>query len=309
MCIDLRNQPIAIEWPARDPKHDSLNMAEQLLNEIENRQVALAEAEHERNRLKELKDQYAKPQAALRALSGEEGLDAFRKRLKSWDPKSLARSIDDTEGQVAEAQAACKVISEKVGASGQRINQLEHDRQLGNRLQTREDHRATLELHLEDWASMALSAALSDEAKRRHEEERQPELFQLAGEYLAKMTEGRFQRVIARLGESSVLVECGLNHERLPPETLSDGEKGQLYLAMRLALAKIYAKHVVALPIVADDILVTFDDDRARATARLLGDFADDGHQILVFTCHRHRAETFQRQVPSAKISDLPAHS
>jgi len=56
-------------------------------------------------------------------------------------------------------------------------------------------------------------------------------------------------------------------------------------------------------------ILVNFDDDRARATASLLDEFARDGHQILAFTCHRHLADTFLRSAPTARLETLPAHA
>ena len=54
---------------------------------------------------------------------------------------------------------------------------------------------------------------------------------------------------------------------------------------------------------------MNFDDDRARATAALLNDFANDGHQIFAFTCHRHLAETFTRTAPDAQLQTLPAHA
>jgi hypothetical protein len=45
-----------------------------------------------------------------------------------------------------------------------------------------------------------------------------------------------------------------------------------------------------------DDALVNFDDERARAAARVLVEFVSDQpgeRQMLVFTCHAHVAEIF----------------
>ena len=39
-----------------------------------------------------------------------------------------------------------------------------------------------------------------------------------------------------------------------------------------------------SLPVVMDDVLVNFDDERAAAMARVLGTFAES-HQVLFFTC------------------------
>jgi hypothetical protein len=47
------------------------------------------------------------------------------------------------------------------------------------------------------------------------------------------------------------------------------------------------------MPLVLDDVLVNFDEDRARAAAAVLQDFAAAGHQLFVFTCHEHLAAMF----------------
>jgi hypothetical protein len=71
-----------------------------------------------------------------------------------------------------------------------------------------------------------------------------------------------------------------------------------------LSLAAAYARRGVMVPLILDDVLVNFDRDRALAAARTLKTFSELGHQVLMFTCHRHIAETFQeidvqvRQLP-----------
>ncbi|HUV57760.1 MAG TPA: hypothetical protein VMV96_03020, partial [Acidimicrobiales bacterium] len=41
------------------------------------------------------------------------------------------------------------------------------------------------------------------------------------------------------------------------------------------------------MPVVLDDVLVNFDDNRARAALRCLATLAESG-QVLLFTHHRH---------------------
>ena len=52
--------------------------------------------------------------------------------------------------------------------------------------------------------------------------------------------------------------------ERLPINHWSSGLADQVYLALRLALAKVFSYQVDALPIILDDILVRFDEDAKR---------------------------------------------
>ncbi len=93
----------------------------------------------------------------------------------------------------------------------------------------------------------------------------------------------------------------------LPVESLSRGTREQLFLSLRLALASSYARRGSPLPLVLDDVLVNFDADRAKAAAAVLRDFAAEGHQLLVFTCHEHIHKLFKSlRVP---VSQLPSNA
>jgi uncharacterized protein YhaN len=68
---------------------------------------------------------------------------------------------------------------------------------------------------------------------------------------------------------------------------LSVGARDQLYLALRLASLERHAESSDPMPLVLDDVLITFDDERARAALEVLGDFADVT-QVLFFTHEAH---------------------
>ena len=154
---------------------------------------------------------------------------------------------------VAEAQADRDALNESIGAVREQLRTLETDTQLPDQLAAREVHRAALVENVETWAAHALAAALYDEAKRKYEAERQPQLLKLASRYLEMMTDGRYSRVIAPLGESRLEAERSGSGERLATTALSRGTAEQLYLSMRLALAKVYGQQAISLPLVADE--------------------------------------------------------
>ena len=66
---------------------------------------------------------------------------------------------------------------------------------------------------------------------------------------------------------------------------MSDGTRDQLFLAFRLASIEHYAENAEPIPLIADDILVHFDDDRGRATLELLAEIGS-ATQVLLFTHH-----------------------
>jgi uncharacterized protein YhaN len=279
---------------------------EPLLGELEALQAELESAEDQGMRLRTVVDQYAQARAALRAVAGEEGPGALRARLESLDPDQIERQVQDAEMDVAAASAQRDGLNEQLGGVRERLTHLEGDAELSDLLQAREQKRSELAGLLEKWAGHTVAGVLFDLAKQVYEEQRQPEVLKLASRYFETMTGGRYSRVLAPLGETRLEVEEKKGGRRKGPEALSRGTSEQLYLAMRLALAAVYANQAVPLPLVTDDILVNFDDARAASTATLLGDFAAEGHQVLAFTCHSHLADVFTSQVPGAKLIPLP---
>ena len=61
------------------------------------------------------------------------------------------------------------------------------------------------------------------------------------------------------------------------------GTRFQLYLALRVAGYHEFVQTRRPLPFIADDIMETFDDDRAMETFRLFGEMVKVG-QVIYFT-------------------------
>ena len=169
---------------------------------------------------------------------------------------------------------------------------------------------AVVEKRLEEavhrWQVLAATSAVLDSIRSAYETHRQPEALQEASEYLKRLTQGRYLRVWAPLGEHALRVDDAEGHV-LPVEVLSRGTREQLFLSLRLALAASFARRGAPLPLVLDDVLVNFDADRAKAAAAVLRDFAAAGHQLLVFTCHEHILKLFQSL--KSPVVRLPANT
>ncbi len=136
---------------------------------------------------------------------------------------------------------------------------------------------------------LTITQRLLAHVKDDYERNRQPETLCEASKYLARLTGDRYRRVWTRFGENSLLVDDHQN-ATLPIEVLSHGTREQLFLSLRLALVSLFARRGVSLPMVLDDVLVNFDHDRAAAAVEVLIEFAERGHQLLMFTCHEHLA-------------------
>ena len=75
---------------------------------------------------------------------------------------------------------------------------------------------------------------------------------------------------------------------------MSTGSADQLYLALRVAAIEDYLDHAPPLPFIADDLFINFDDDRAAAGFRVLGELARKT-QVLFFTHHEHLIDVANR--------------
>jgi len=155
------------------------------------------------------------------------------------------------------------------------------------------------------WQVLATTAWFLTGIRKRYERERQPETLREASGYLEQLTEGRYLRVWTPIDEDVLRVEDA-DGRSLPVEVLSRGTREQLFLSLRLALVRWYARRGIELPLVLDDVLVNFDARRTAAAAKVLRDFAERGHQVLVFTCHEHIGRLFASL--EVEVRELPAN-
>jgi hypothetical protein len=137
------------------------------------------------------------------------------------------------------------------------------------------------------WQQLAAISRILDSVRKAYETDRQPETLREASIYLGKITQGQYTRVWMPLDRRALLIEDH-RHQSLPLEVLSRGTREAVYISLRLALAASFGRKGAKLPLVLDDVLVNFDAGRVRATAQVMYEFAKEGHQVILFTCHEH---------------------
>ena len=73
-------------------------------------------------------------------------------------------------------------------------------------------------------------------------------------------------------------------------EGMSSGSRDQLYLAMRIAYLEHWLSDHEPIPFIVDDVLLNFDDNRAIAALKVLGELSRQT-QVIFFTHHAHILE------------------
>jgi uncharacterized protein YhaN len=139
-------------------------------------------------------------------------------------------------------------------------------------------------------AARNLLARTAAERRRTH----QPGLVARASELLASVASDWEQLMVDAdsTGKKAEVTVADVDGVELASTRLSTGARALMNLALRLATAELDAeRRRVRFPIICDDPLVHLDDERAKAVMPLLAKAAHDGHQVIVFTCHRRTVE------------------
>jgi len=167
-----------------------------------------------------------------------------------------------------------------------RMHALGDPEELRVQLQALEERRGQLQREY-DAAALALEALFT--ANAALQTRFSPALGEYAADIFTKLTGGKYNRVtLDRTMAPSVQgTEDILPHEGTQ---LSQGTIDQLYLAVRLALCDLVLPEENAVPVLMDDALVNFDDQRMAAALDYLLEAAER-RQILLFTCQRREGD------------------
>ncbi|MEE2705584.1 MAG: hypothetical protein VX988_00935, partial [Planctomycetota bacterium] len=228
------------------------------------------------------------------ALAGTCSEEELAEQLDGTTAEQLVRRWDKLAAKLEQLDSARTECLEMRGRIGEQLRGLAGDR----RAAYKQMELSCVERRLQDavgrWRQLAVTGLLLDSIRRRYETERQPATLHMASRYMERLTEGRYCRIWTPLDEDRLRVDDAAG-ETFSTDILSSGTREQMFLSLRLALVTLYAQRGINLPLVLDDVLVNFDESHAGAAAKILAEFAEDGHQILVFTCHEHLFNIFQQ--------------
>jgi uncharacterized protein YhaN len=199
-----------------------------------------------------------------------------------------------------------QTLHERLGRIKREIQQIEEDESLESLSRRRRRMAIELRESCDRWIACRIAGNSIERVRHRVERNCQPDTLKLASDYLDRLTCGKYVNVWAPLGEKHLVIddEQGTSFR---VGHLSSGTREQLFLAVRMAMIRELADQGVELPMVLDDVFVNFDQERTEAAVETLLDFADDGQQVLFFTCHRHLAQMFETR-GTAPIY-LPGHT
>ncbi len=254
------------------------------LPSIEERAAMRDELRRELDELdKRIVEQGEQPVAELQQLLGERTGD------------DLAAELATHHDTLQTARNELEVLVEQHTQASTALDELDHGTEAALEREQAE-HEATLIAELaERYLAERAGAVLLTRAIAFHREHSATPILERAEELLPQLTADSLTRLFVNDedGDHPVLMARRDNGGELDVNGMSDGALDQLYLALRLAALEHHLDALPPLPVLLDDILVNFDEQRVATTVPALAEIAQRT-QVVVLTHHQHVATIAQ---------------
>ncbi len=224
-----------------------------------------------------------------------EAMDAFLVRMAEF--KRLSRAVRSSEEAVERLTGQMEQLRSRQIGFGEEI---EKQQKLQWELEKRLEHLASCKQQAE---------ALKEVLKENDRIAQELAAIDLAQETMTELTTSIRDSFGLYLNKEASDLICGITggiynsmsidedlnifmnteSKLVPLEQVSSGTMDQIYLALRLAAAKLFCSGPERMPLIFDDSFVLYDDDRLKTALKwLISSFEG---QIIIFTCHKREAQ------------------
>jgi len=253
----------------------------------------LAEAEQRSAQRCRLEAEIKQVDEQLLGLSAGAPLATFLADAAAVDPDALAEQVSQCKGQNDELNNQKSALDQAIGSAREILKTMEGSARAAAAAEQVQFLLARIGSDVERYARLRLASVILRDAIERYRERNQGPVLKRASELFADLTVGSFEGLRVDVNDQGqpVLVGVRPKKEIVPvQDAMSDGTRDQLYLALRLASLEIYLDKHDPVPFIVDDVLINFDDDRAAAALKALGQLSERT-QVLFFTHHQHLVE------------------
>lgn len=243
--------------------------------------------------------------AQLRGMLGVASIDAAAAALDTTTEAELREALARTVSTREDAETRLDLARQALFAAEQALDAVPADERVA-RLGAR---RRTLLLAIEDearaWLRQRAGVLATGHALDAYRATHRGAMMGRASDAFAAITGGAYAGLTAQPAEGTErLIALAADGGSKPPEALSKGTRFQLYLALRIAGFHEWTAAHGPVPVVADDIMETFDDERTRLALGALAEMSRTG-QAIYLTHHRHVCDLARAACPEVRIIEL----
>ena len=249
----------------------------------------IPEAIHANQERRELAGRIDGHRAALASSCGNVPLNEFVAHVRAVNLDLLPAELDRVCEQIEHLEDEKAKYTSERDAIDKEFQVREAAVALRTASCEKESAVARIEALTAEYIEQRLGSTLLAKAMALYREKYQDPLLKRAGDYFAIVTCGAFVSLSIDEDDNRRVLRGvrGRDSAHLDVDALSDGTRDQLFLALRLAYIENYCENTAVCPVILDDVLMAFDDERTAATLRALLELSR-ATQVLVFTHHRH---------------------
>ena len=252
----------------------------------------LEDAEKAYKELKSLQERQKDLEERLVEEGGGASLEETIEEARELVEDEVRAELDALNDRLQEKSGILEELSEEKGRVSLLLDEMDGREDAALEASRGRNILAGVDRLCERYVELVLSRRVLNDALERFRRENQDPLVNRGSTLFAFMTGGAFKELLSSFDDDGEGRIVGLNSrgEEIPVEAMSDGTRDQLFLALRLAAAERHVERMGSLPFIADDVLINFDDLRAKATLEALADFSKKT-QVILFTHHSRVAD------------------
>jgi uncharacterized protein YhaN len=244
-----------------------------------------------------LLDKKAASESTLARIGAGTPIDELFVQAETVSSDELPGQIESIRQDVEEKiNPAINTISQEIGEISNKLVTMDGSGKAAEISEKMERELAKIRRLAEQYTRVKLSSKILQQEIERYREMHQDPVLQIASEYFAELTLNSFTSLKADVNDKGepVLIGIRTGGKWTGVSGMSDGTRDQLYLALRLATLEWRMESSESMPFIVDDILINFDDERTRATLRVLAELGKK-NQVILFTHHRQLVDEAEK--------------
>jgi len=253
----------------------------------------LPELEQQSEIIRRLEQEFEQLSRQLQHQAGGGSLDDLVQDTENANEDELKARLAQLQDEISQLEQQKNEAVRSLGENSALLQQMNGSPQAAAAQEQLEQILAQIQSDAEQYIRLKLASVLLQKTVDRFREASQGPVLKRACELFSQLTLERFSGIRPEYDDKGEAVLVGIrasDSSEIHVASMSDGTCDQLYLALRVALLEQSLQGREPIPLIVDDILVMFDDDRATAALRVLAELSAKT-QVILFTHHARVVE------------------
>lgn len=263
----------------------------------------LAELEQVAEKARQLSARLAQEETQLLQLLPGKTIPEIEAEMAKVDVNQLDKKLHEIERELTQFQQQRTELDREIGRLEKAQENQSGQDLAANKSVELEFVRSKCLNQLQEYMKVKFAETILRQQIEQYRQQHQGPVLSMASELFSKLTCQSFSSLAVDYDQNDEphLVCLRPNTEKVEVSGLSTGSRDQLFLALRLASIQHYNNKHEAMPLICDDILVHFDDQRSEAALHCLASLINK-MQVLFFTHHKRLVEIAESTLPPNQI-------